>query len=485
MDEGQWFVIDATRSTDSDDDELTFEIEQTGGRQLVLVPGEDGIFTYEVPYLDADETVTFRVSVSDGEAVTTDDVAITLLNYERTPISTQWAGGLGSVTLQGPVREIGVGNSGGTGINSTVLVISEEGGGFAARNLTLTSGGEISLVVPSLTFEADESDASAAFLFADFNLDAVQDLAVLSRSDGNIETFLGDGDGTSAYPMVNSGGGEVAGACAIKEMWVGEDRPITGSELPGLLVGTDGNGLSALLNDGNPRDLIGAGYQPDEGYFSSTVMLTTSGRACAITGQIDLDADGFVEIYTYDPVRQEFTGYSEPLGSTVEEKEVFSAQLPASGMDIVALATGISNTGSSLLAALFTDGVHEGNHALLIFENEGGAIEQTTIILPNGVPTDFAFASVDAFDPDVIGYSDFDADIVIAVPETPYVYVLENLSSPTVPGASDFADIAFFEVGFGVEQVAVFEVGDASLPSLVTGGSDGTVVIYGNGDTFR
>lgn len=110
---------------------------------------------------------------------------------------------------------------------------------------------------------------------------------------------------------------------------------------------------------------------------------------------------------------------------------------------------------------------------MLMFQNAGGVITQTTVLLPSGVPSDMVFASDDD------GHAnDFDSDILIAVPETPYVYVFNNLSSPSAPGAVTFSDIAFHEVGFGVRTAAIGQVDDTIGQDLILGTDAGDVILY-------
>ena len=476
VDEGRSFVIDASASTDSDGDALTFDIEQVSGITLPQESAAGGVFTYSTPMVGQDELVSFKVTVRDNETASETTVDITVRNYARAPLSTQWGGELFREALPtGAVRAFAHDDDNSApSLNNRLYIVSEDEDGLVLHRETPAVDGSLHFSQPLLTFAPDESSVPAIFEFFDYNLDTQLDMAVLSPSDSGVETYLVQEDGAGGFTMIDSGGATVSGACALTSAYVGEDRPTAGvNEFPGVLIGTHGNGLTALLNDGNPRDA---------GYFSRTLTVSTAGRACGLSAPLDLDGEGGYEVYAYDPARQEFTGFNEPVTTSTVSSLTFNASLPASDMKLVEVASGIGAAGQQLLAALFSDGVHEGHHAVLIFQNSGGSIQQTTINLPNGVPTDMVFATIDSEDPAYPSYSDYDSDLVIAVPGTPYIYVLENLSSPVSPGLVTFSDIAYVDVGFGVQTVDVLEATDDMSPDLITGSDAGIVVIHKNAD---
>ena len=471
VDEGQPFAIDASGTTDVDGDSISFTISQIDGPALTLASEGGGLFRYDAPKVDADTQLVFEVSASDGTETSTDTVDVTIRNYARLPASTAWGSELSRASLGGAVRTIAGDSSYGTifSLNARFLIVSESpAGSLEFRRMVPENDGALTVPVPDLIFAPDEQIAPAKFTFADFNLDTRDDLAVLSVSDSHVTIYKFE-DGASGNDVV-------PGACAIGAARVGDDRPIGAvNEYPGLLVGTEGNGLTAVLNDGNPRDF--GERTANAGTFSQTQRLTTSGTACALTRQIDLDEQDGYEIYAYDPVRQELVGYGEPVTWGATPKVTVPVRLPAPGMDLVDIDAGIGNNGEQLIAAVFSDGTHEGHHALLIFQSVGGVITQKTVMLPNGVPTDMIFTNIDDGPGPGIDF-DFDSDIVITVPDTPYVYVFENLSSTSAPGAVNFADIAFYEVGFGVRTVAIGIANNTTGFDMIVGTEAGDIILY-------
>ncbi len=75
-----WYpaLLDATQSSDSDGpDPLTYMWQQISGPiQVSLVPTGDGVVSFEAPTVDAATTLTFKVIVSDGLAVSEDTVDV-------------------------------------------------------------------------------------------------------------------------------------------------------------------------------------------------------------------------------------------------------------------------------------------------------------------------------------------------------------------------------------------------------------------------
>ena len=176
-----------------------------------------------------------------------------------------------------------------------------------------------------------------------------------------------------------SGGADVSGVCAIQSARVWDDRPnVSANEYSGIVAGTDGNGITVLLNDGNPRNTFNP--SPNAGQFSTSRSLTTSGSACAITRLTSVGPSGGYEVYAYDPVRRELVGSREPVTSAAELTQTISLNMPATGMELVGMEPGIGNHGQGFLALLFSDGEHAGNQAVDHHSRCEWHLEQTTII---------------------------------------------------------------------------------------------------------
>ncbi|MFC6873725.1 PKD domain-containing protein [Halobellus marinus] len=78
VEEGDSVTLDATGSSDLDGDDLSYDWTQTDGPDLTLADASSATPSFTAPDVDADETLTFEVEVSDGEETATDDVTVTV-----------------------------------------------------------------------------------------------------------------------------------------------------------------------------------------------------------------------------------------------------------------------------------------------------------------------------------------------------------------------------------------------------------------------
>ncbi|MFC6873728.1 malectin domain-containing carbohydrate-binding protein [Halobellus marinus] len=84
VDEGQQVTLDASESNDSDGDSLSYSWTQTAGSSVDLSGADTATPTFTAPDVDADETLAFEVTVSDGTDSATDTVNVTVENTEAT-----------------------------------------------------------------------------------------------------------------------------------------------------------------------------------------------------------------------------------------------------------------------------------------------------------------------------------------------------------------------------------------------------------------
>lgn len=107
VDEGDAVDVIATYS-DADNDDLTIEWTQTSGTQVDMTQIEGATLSFMAPQVTANETLSFEVSVADGEHKTTQSVSVLVRNVEPTPPAPSkssggsmglWFGALGGLAL--------------------------------------------------------------------------------------------------------------------------------------------------------------------------------------------------------------------------------------------------------------------------------------------------------------------------------------------------------------------------------------------------
>ena len=85
VDEGTQVTLDASASDDPDGDQLGYTWTQTAGPDAGLSQSDGETTTFTAPDVDGDTTLTFEVSVSDGDLSDTDTVPVTVQNTDTPP----------------------------------------------------------------------------------------------------------------------------------------------------------------------------------------------------------------------------------------------------------------------------------------------------------------------------------------------------------------------------------------------------------------
>jgi PKD repeat protein len=136
VEEGDSVTLDATESSDTDGDDLSYDWTQTGGAGVTLSDDDTATPSFTAPDVGADETLTFEVTVSDGESTDTDTAAVTVEDADEaeppandsddgTPASTE-------VSLSPESDLVAVGDSA-----EYDIVVSDADGGVGVYSMTV------------------------------------------------------------------------------------------------------------------------------------------------------------------------------------------------------------------------------------------------------------------------------------------------------------------------------------------------------------
>ena len=87
--EGQPFEVDASGSSDADGDALTYSWRQLSGPTFDVASLTESKLSLTAPILDADETASFEVTVSDGALTTVSTVSVGFENVKVEPVISQ------------------------------------------------------------------------------------------------------------------------------------------------------------------------------------------------------------------------------------------------------------------------------------------------------------------------------------------------------------------------------------------------------------
>ena len=128
----------------------------------------------------------------------------------------------------------------------------------------------------------------------------------------------------------------------------------------------------------------------------------------------------------------------------------------------------IVGTPNGLTALLFAGDSHTSDHQLtIVHQYFGGPVEQVDIALPHGIPSNLYVAPINGIS--------LGTDIIITVPETPYAYVLENISPFS---EVQFAPIEYVDVGFGVTEVDQIRIESGPILNYLVTNDGETLSMY-------
>jgi hypothetical protein len=476
VDERQRLDIVASQSSDPSGGALTYTIEQISGPDLGNPIGNGPVWTFDTPEVDADTAVSFRVTVTNNGTNLSDtaEASATIANFDRSPASPQWVGEYGSFTLSNS-RLLSFDNSPLLSDDDR-LVFTDQDGSLNTANFE-TNPANTAGLLDQATLRTQTG--SYEVLFDDINRDTQTDAIVLDRNTDQIYLYRQTLDNADGFVFEEASTGNIPGACAFASTVIGNDSiDANRNTFPGLFIGTEDEGFSILENQGNPRPVIPTAESRDRaGRLSVPRAISTNERGCYLAIGT-FDTVGTFDIWAYDEQRSELLQIRNPLTTNLTIGNTIQLGFSDQNTRLIDMQFGVGQGGQSFLAMLLTGGHYDSNF-LLILQDSPGGISETRIDLPHGSGTDLLVESMDVLPfPPSSTTSDFDSDILIAVPETPYVYVLENLS--TMTGPVTFSEISYLETGFGVYKIGLVSGNNSLGRELATATKEGEVRLFLN-----
>lgn len=430
--EGQPGLLDASGSTDTAGGTLTFAWTQTDGPTAAIDNAAIAKPTITVPEITADTPATFKVTVTSGSQTASATVSITFANIAQTPVFTTLPLA-GKATFNLPVQAIlgsPVVGLVGVGANSDPITFAE---------LSLSAGGDLQVAPqdpfgqsfkPKTRFEISRAYQGATpnepQMFAYREEDNL--FTGFKRSAAGIFSKIIDTPApapcAATYPpyIYNSKapiyvGGRKSG---FSRYYVADPK---GSAPSASFIGsmTTGQSFCAILAPGFPLDDPGHALSPTPSYPDVIA--------------IDVDAN------TINRFVQKGTNATTGDADPYMLSETIPINLNATGQLKLVASSPVGSIGTTptALALVYTDGVHNGEHRLVIVGiNKTGHIVQDTYSWPLGVPT--------AVIPDDLN-GDLRGEVVIISSTSPQaiVFEIDQALGPMLP----LHGPSYAEIGLG------------------------------------
>lgn len=389
-DEGRPFWIDASGSTDADDDTLTITVTQVSGpapSDVPLyegVPTGEGIFAFRAPEVDEDAVMTFEISVSDGEDTSTETVTITIVNIVLTPELGSFGETLATFDgLHNPIQagfysefpaKWGLDDQYRDYENGVIgLSDAEDDSGRVIFRVPFdyvgqvfheleqvplpeSSGGEPAFIRPVHVATLSEGPH---MMMPVAGIDRLNKIFVVPK--------------TSDYILNIRQSHDIDAPCTVA------DLPVDGTIKRHLVVGTRGNGLQVFRQLPDDPGMASSKYEAGEVLTDTGTYCTISTGATYVAG---FEAEtGTINYWTYGVYPNLETG-----SVTID--------LPDDAPPLVDAELVYSGAGNFMLGLVMSDGEHDGHHELHIYYNDfygNSTIMHDSFSWTKGVPAEISY----------------------------------------------------------------------------------------------
>ena len=437
IDEGQPFILDATESTDPDNDALTYEWSQLSGPNIEIADPTLSIQNLNAVEITEDVTAQFQVSVTDGTLTSTATVDVNIVNIFQSPrrVDTLAQSGLAVPTL----RQAVVFEPSETPVflESTLdsaILMGQSGLADNSMDITMlvSQAGSLALSMPSVaTFLNEFSRPLIYRLRPSARFSGTELIYVAEESNNTVTSY----ERTSLEAYEEQDQFSIQAPCEINDQ--GERFLKIGQRGLGLTL-LQADGTSQVINDGSSYCAIFTARDPVENDFD---LAGTFFRP-RVPSFIAVDTEN----NTLNLFRQQETN-AELLGVLGQATYGLMQQVPidfAGATDLRFVTAFVEFSEPRAMYMLFTNDEHDGEHRLItVGLDSKREIFQQTLSWPKGIPTDMTIRER--------GSSERDIFIITSTSPDAVIFTIRDPNDQTA--VPDPASLSFLEIGLGAELV--------------------------------